>query len=347
MPLTSKPPRLFFEDRGDGDPLLLICGFGASSAVFDPLAGMWSTRFRCITYDHPGTGRSSKRACPVSTAGLAAGAVRVLDELEIDSAHVAGLSLGGAIAQELALRFPHRVRGLILASTSTTGPLSSPPDPRKLASATARIVKESVQRRRLWLAPAFFSEGFVEREPNRAAALMRPLTAYPAPPWSLAGQYLAAGLHDRALDLHHIRAPTLVMHGEDDVLVPVANAELLARGIPDVELRIIPDAGHGFPVEFPEETFEIVCDWLERARPVAGEEPNARAVRRDRLTHRLAVPFGAARVARSTLTKVGRVSPLGRTTITPQWIVCAARPGQNRNRPSYPTEREHEKYGRG
>jgi pimeloyl-ACP methyl ester carboxylesterase len=335
---------LFFEDRGDGDPLLLIGGFAVSSAVLDPLAELWSTRLRCITYDHPGTGRSSKRACPVSTAGLAAGAARVLDELEIDAAHVAGFSLGGAIAQELALRFPHRVRGLILVSTSTSGPLSSPPDPRKLASATAHIVKESVGRRQVWLAPAFFSDGFVEREPDRAEALMRPLTAHPPPPWSLAGQYLAAGLHDRALDLHRIHAPTLVLHGECDLLVPVANAERLARGIPDAELRIIPNGGHAFPAEFPAETFEIVCDWLERRRPVAGDRPTTTAARTERLTHRLAVPLGALRFARSAL---ARLSPLGRTTITPQWIVCAARPGQNRNPPSYPTEREHEKYGRG
>jgi 3-oxoadipate enol-lactonase len=346
MSLTSKPPRLFFEVRGDGDPLLLICGFGMSSAVLDPLATLWSTRFTCITYDHPGTGRSSKRSCPVSTAGLAAGAVRVLDELEIDAAHVAGFSLGGAIAQELALRFPHRVRGLILVSTSTSGPLSSPPDPRKLTSAAARIVKESVQRRQVWLAPAFFSDGFVEREPDRAEALMAPLRAHPAPPWSLAGQYLAAGLHDRALDLHRILAPTLVMHGEDDVLVPVANAELLARGIPNVELRIIPDAGHGFPVESPAETFEIVSTWLERARPLAGEEPNARAVQTDRLTHRLAVPFGAARVARSTLTRLARL-PLRADHVHPPVDCLRRAPRTESNQPSDPTEREHEKYGRG
>jgi pimeloyl-ACP methyl ester carboxylesterase len=273
MSLTSKPPRLFFEERGDGDPLLLICGFGVSSAVLDPLADLWSTRFRCISYDHPGTGRSSKRACPISTAALAAGAVRVLDELEIDAAHVAGLSLGGAIAQELALRFPHRVRGLILVATSATGPLRSPPDPCRLAATTTRVVKESMRRRRVWLAPALFSDGFVEREPCQAEVLMRPLSAHPGPPWSLAGQCLAAGLHDRAADLHRIRAPTLVMHGEHDVLVPVAHAELLARGIPDAELRVMPGAGHGFPVELAAETFEIVGDWLERRRSVAGDRP--------------------------------------------------------------------------
>lgn len=306
MPFTEETPRLFFEDRGGGDPLLMITGFAASSAVLEPLADLWSTRFRCITYDHPGIGRSSKWPCAFSTAGLAASATRVLDELGIDAAHVVGFSLGGAIAQELAIRFPDRVGGLVLAGTSTAGPLSSPPDPRKLAAATARIARDSLDRRRLWLAPALFSDGFVAREPDRAEALMRPLTEHPAPPWSLAGQYLAAGLHDRALDLHRIHAPTLVLHGGRDILVPVANAELLARGIPNVELRILPDAGHGFPVECFAETFEIVCDWLERRRPLAGDRPVATAARTERLTRRLAVPLGALRFGRSTLTLAGR-----------------------------------------
>jgi len=306
MPFTREP-RLFFEDRGAGEPLLMITGFGASSAVLEPLADLWSTRFRCITYDHPGTGRSSKWPCAFSTAGLAASATRLLDERGIDAAHVVGFSLGGAIAQELAIRFPDRVRGLVLAGTSTTGPLSSPPDPRKLAVAGARVLRESLVRRRLWLAPAFFSDGFLEREPDRAEALTRPLTAHPAPPWSLAGQYLAAGLHDRALDLHRIHAATLVLHGDRDVLVPCANAELLARGIPGAELRILPNAGHGFPVELSAETFEIVCDWLDRSRPLAGEEPAASALRTERVTRRMAVPLGALRFGRSALTLAGRI----------------------------------------
>ena len=322
MPFTSDPPRLFFEDRGVGDPLLVIGGFGASSAVLEPLAELWSTRFRCITYDHPGTGRSSKRACSLSTANLAASATRVLDELEIDAAHVAGLSLGGAIAQELALRFPHRVRGLILVSTSTTGPLSSPPDPRLLAVATGRIVKQSVKRRRLWIAPALFSGGFLEREPDRAEELLRPLSAHPPAPWSLAGQYLAAGLHDRALDLHRIHAPTLVLHGERDVLVPVANAERLARGIPDAQLRVLPDAGHAFPMELSAETFAIMRDWLESRRPRAGDPPAPMWARAEPITRRLALPLGALRFGRSTLTLAARA--LARSGRTPPEVHDAA-----------------------
>lgn len=305
--MTAKPPRLYFEERGAGEPLLIISGFGASSAVLRPLAELWGTRWRCITYDHPGTGRSSKRACPVSTAALAASAVRLLDELGIDSAHVVGLSLGGAIAQEFALRFPHRVRGLILIGTSTSGPLSSPPDPRKLGVAGARIVKESVTRRRLWLAPALFSEDLIAREPDWIEELTRPLTAHPPSPWSLAGQYLAAGLHDRALDLHRISAPTLVLHGADDILVPVANAELLAHGIPDAELHVLASAGHGLPFEHSDATFAIVRNWLGRRTPQPGPVPTPTAAHAEQLTRRLALPLGALRFSRSALIRASRL----------------------------------------
>jgi pimeloyl-ACP methyl ester carboxylesterase len=312
MALTPKWPQVFYEDRGSGEPVLVVSGFAVSSAVLDPLVDLWSTRFRCITYDHPGTGRSSKRACPLSTAALAASAMRLLDELDLDSAHIVGLSLGGAIAQELALRFPHRVRGLILIGTSTSGPLSSPPDPRRLGMAAARVAKESVQRRRFWFAPALFSDGFVHREPERAEELLRPLMAHPAPPWSLAGQYLAAGLHDRALDLHSIRAPTLVLHGTDDVLVPVANAQKLAEGVADVELHILEEAGHGLPFERMETTFRIICEWLDRRRPIAADPPAATAVRAERVTRALAVPLGALRFGRSSVVLAGRVLARGK-----------------------------------
>jgi pimeloyl-ACP methyl ester carboxylesterase len=300
VPLTATRPPLYFEDRGAGDPLLVIAGFAVSSAVLAPLADLYATRLRCITYDHPGTGRSSKRSLPFSTAHLAASATRVLDELGIEAAHVAGLSMGGIVAQELALRFPNRVRGLILMSTSTRG-LTAPADPRKVATATARIVRGSLQRRRLWLGPAVFSPGFLEREPDRADALLESVTNHPAAPWGIAGQLCATGFHDRALDLHHIRAHTLVLHGERDILVPVSNAHRLAEGIPDADLHVFPGVGHAFEYERLDETFSVICDWLDRRRPVAGDQLSAGAARAERLTRPLAAHAGALRLSRSSI----------------------------------------------
>ncbi|MDX6686195.1 MAG: hypothetical protein QOF86_2323 [Baekduia sp.] len=267
MALTAAQPKLYFEDRGAGDPLLVITGFAVSCAVLEPLVDLYGTRLRCITYDHPGSGRSSKRSFPFSTARLAAGAIRVLDELGIEAAHVAGLSMGGIVAQELALRHPHRVRGLILMSTSSGG-LLKPADPRRVVAATASIVRGSLRRRRLWLGPAVFSPEFLEREPDRAEALLGSVTNHPAAPWGIAGQLCATGLHNRARDLHRIRAPALVLHGERDILVPVSNAHRLAEGIPDADLHVFPGVGHAFEYERLDETFAVICDWLDRRKPV-------------------------------------------------------------------------------
>ena len=327
MPLTAATPRLYYEDRGAGEPLLAIVGFAASSAALEPLAAPYAARFRYITYDHPGTGRSSKRSLPMTTAQLAAGAARILDELGIESAHVIGHSLGGAVAQELALRFPHRVRGLILVGTSASGPLSVPADPRDLAKVAVHGLR-----------PAIFSAEFLEREPERADALMRALMAHPAPPWSIAGQFLAAGLHDRALDLHRVTAPTLILHGERDLLVPVANARRLAAAIPDAELHVIPGSGHAVELERRDDVLSIACDWLARRAPAAGPPPAAAAVVGERLTRTLAVPLGVLRVVRSSAVLVGRALRAATTSGTRAFVAAPTAHSRTPTAPS-PTRR--------
>lgn len=177
-----------YEDRGAGEPLLAIPGFGSSSASFEPIVAASDGGVRWITCDHPGSGRSSKRALACTTGGLALSATRVLDELGLETAHIAGASLGGAVALQVALRVPHRVRSLILMGTTAGGPLDRRIDPRKLMAVTARVVWGSLRRRRLWLAPAIFSPDFLAHEPDRAKTRLRLLSAHPPAPWGLAGQ---------------------------------------------------------------------------------------------------------------------------------------------------------------
>ena len=229
-----------------------------------------------------------------------------MDELGIESAHIAGVSLGGVVAQEVALRFPHRVRGLILVATSPAGPLSTPPDVRAFGAAVASMTHTSVRQRRVWLAPAFFSPGFLEREPAKADYLLRNLTAYPAAPWGIFGQLLAAGLHDRTLDLHRIRAPTLILQGTEDFLVPEANAHLMAQRIPDAELRLFEGGRHGFALENLEETFEVITEWIDRRNPQPAATPGRIATGAEQLTRRLAVPLGGLRLTRSSAIYLGR-----------------------------------------
>ena len=129
---------LHHERTGAGEPLLLISGFTISSAVFEPVLDLYAERFEVITYDNRGSGRSGAPLRPSSMAELAADAAGLLDALGVPGAHVCGLSMGGMIAQELAIRFPERVRGLILGGTTPGGPRAVLPTAGELAALGGR-----------------------------------------------------------------------------------------------------------------------------------------------------------------------------------------------------------------
>src|SRR5258705_2347519 len=119
---TRTDPGLFLTDSGSGEPVLIVTGWTISSAVFDPVAHLYLPHVRVVAYDHRGTGRSAPWLAPVSMAMLAADAARVLDDRAIGSAHVVGLSLGAAVALELAIRMPHRLQSLVLVGGGARGP---------------------------------------------------------------------------------------------------------------------------------------------------------------------------------------------------------------------------------
>jgi 3-oxoadipate enol-lactonase len=172
---------------------------------------------------------------------LAADARRLLDALGVDSAHVYGISMGGMIAQELAIRFPERVRGPILGGTWPGGPRAIRPALRELAGVGALAARHA-RTRRPYLAPALFSADFRPSPPRTDARAARALWTPPRPPQGLLAQFWATVYHDTSSRLGLIRAPTLVMHGERDAIAPPANAWLLAERIPDAELAICPAA---------------------------------------------------------------------------------------------------------
>jgi pimeloyl-ACP methyl ester carboxylesterase len=191
---------------------------------------------------------------------------------------VIGVSMGGMIAQELALRFPERVRGLVLAGTTPGGPRAFRPAAAELA-------------RGKWL----FSPAFRREHPERVRELLRYFHVRPAALWS---HWWATVYHDTVSRLGQIQAPTLVMHGGADVMSPVDNARLLAERIPDSELVILPGAGHAFPLERPRESFEVMARFLER--PIAPGRPRTGvAARIEPLTRPFGLPIGAARTGAS------------------------------------------------
>src|SRR5207247_9809611 len=125
----------------------------------------------------------------------------------------------------------------------------------------------SVRRRRLWLGRALFSTEFADR--SDSDPVISSVVRDPPPPWALFGQLMAFTTHDRDRDLVRIRAPTLILHGDRDLLVSVANAHRLAAGIPNAELHVVECAGHGCQFEQQEPVFDAICEWLDRQDPIA------------------------------------------------------------------------------
>jgi 3-oxoadipate enol-lactonase len=295
---TRSRPRLFVTDRGSGEPVLLITGWTISSAVFDPVADLYLPRVRIIAYDHRGAGRSAPWPAPVSMAMLAADAARVLDDRGLQDAHIVGLSMGAAVALELAIRMPQRVKSLVLVGGGAGGPTTAPPGLREACGTVAAVVADSVRRRRPWPAAALFSKRFRDEHPDRVAEYMPYFAQHRAPPWMTGWQLLAAACFGRRGSLHRVAAPTLVLHGALDVMAPAANARLLADGIPGAQLHLVADAGHAVPLERPEACTALLLDWVDAH--AGSEPPTPSRLQRigERVTRPLAIATGPLRNTR-------------------------------------------------
>jgi 3-oxoadipate enol-lactonase len=281
---------LYYERHGQGEPLLLITGFTISAAIFEPVLGLYTPRFECIVYDNRGAGRSGVPLWPTSMPELAADAAGLLDALGLESAHVYGVSMGGMVAQELAIRFPERVRGLVLAGTTPGGPRALRPNARELADLA----------RGRSLTRLLFSPQFRRADPERVRMLMRGFGRHRATARGAWWQWWATVYHDTLSRLPDITAPTLVLHGEQDAMCPLGNARLLAARIPDAELVVIPGAGHAFALERPRASAAALTDWLDRRGPIPAGRPRAGlAARTEPLTRALGLPIGALRTGAS------------------------------------------------
>jgi pimeloyl-ACP methyl ester carboxylesterase len=300
VPLAATRPRLWYERRGRGEPLLAIPGFGISTAVFEPVADLYSPWFDCIAYDNRGSGRSEAPVRPTSIPELAGDAVALLDFLNIESTHVYGLSMGGMIAQELALRFPHRVRGLILGCTTAGGPRAALPSPLRAGRIGEPSPRELLDPVGGWLGTLLFSKEFRRAHPARARRLTELFVREAPPAHGITAQWWATFFHDTGSRLHKIRAPTLVLHGELDALAPVGNARFLAARIPNSQLQIIAGAGHAFALEAPEQSRNVLLDWFRaNGRIEPGPARTDRLARIERITRAAGLPLGVARTGAS------------------------------------------------
>ena len=261
--------RLHYETAGAGEPLLMVMGLGGSSASWAPdLLTELGRSFRTIVYDNRGTGRSDKPDVPYSLEIFAADAVAVLDDLNIQRAHLLGVSMGGMIAQEIALHYPSRLQTLTLACTTFGGKNAVPPPPEsiKLLTAPRDGLSDEDVIRRGW--PLAYTPDYIKNHrPELEATIPRLLVN--ATPAFVFKRHFEATLGLKTYDrLPQITLPTLVITGAQDVLMPARNSEILAERIPGAKLRIIPNAGHAFFNEAREEFLKEFVPFV-KAHPMA------------------------------------------------------------------------------
>ncbi|MFC7340571.1 alpha/beta fold hydrolase [Saccharopolyspora griseoalba] len=245
---------LAYQVEGSGPPLVLLAGQANDHHWWDEVRYDFRSTHRTITVDYRGTGDSGKPDQPYSTPGFAEDVIAVLDALEIDAADVYGTSMGGRVAQWVAINHPERVRKLVLGCTTPGGEHAversaevrrslAQPDPHALAGVLLDLM--------------FSPDWLADHDGPRTVLGDRRMPAY-----AMRRHLVASNEHDAWDELPKIQVETLVLHGEEDRLTPVRNAELLAERIPDARLHVFPGARHAYFHEARATASKLVTSFL-------------------------------------------------------------------------------------
>lgn len=255
---------LHYESTGTGAPVLLVMGLGMNATGWHRTAAvMVGAGLRVLSFDNRGVGRSDRPAGPYSTAEMADDAVAVLDAAAVERAHIYGISLGGMIAQEIALRRPDRTGRLVLGATTPGGEAAVAADPSTLDFFRRRGFMTAEEA--AWASvPYNYASRTRAEHGDRIAQDIRQRLRYPIEPGPYAAQLDAALSHDACDRIAQIRAPTLVVHGQEDIMVAPANGRLLAGLIPDARLLELPHAAHLYTTDEPGADHEIAAFLSER-----------------------------------------------------------------------------------
>jgi pimeloyl-ACP methyl ester carboxylesterase len=249
---------LDYERSGSGPPLLLIMGMSGTALHWgEPFLAPLRRDFELIAYDHRGVGASSRLEGSITIAEMAEHAAALLAALEVDSAHVLGISMGGMIAQELALSHPERVRTLALGCTTCGGEGSVGSDPEVWQRLSEAAMSGDRQRQLRTAYEINVSAAFLTDEEAYARFLQISAERSVAAAVVLR-QLQACAAHDTNARLGALAMPTLVVHGTEDQLLPVPNAHLIAARIPGSQLEILDGVGHLFFWELPDRSAELV-----------------------------------------------------------------------------------------
>jgi pimeloyl-ACP methyl ester carboxylesterase len=254
--------RMYYEIHGQGEPLLMIMGLSGHSLDWGSiLPGMLAERYQVILFDNRGSGRSDQPSGALPISRMAEDASGLMDALGIDRAHVFGGSMGGMIALQMALDYADHIDRLVLGATTAGGRSRIFPQPE--------IEKYFIPRSDLtphdyllWTSPACYPPEFIANHPEIIEEKISANLAHPGTLESYLAQLEAFRSFQVDERLQEIRAPTMVMTGNRDVLIPPKNSYLIASRIPGAEMREIDGAGHIFWISHPEQTAKIVMEFL-------------------------------------------------------------------------------------
>ncbi|MFZ2650521.1 MAG: alpha/beta fold hydrolase [Burkholderiaceae bacterium] len=253
---------LRYLDVGSGAAVLLIHGLAGDHSAWRAQVELLRGRYRVIAFDNRGAGASTQVDEPISTQDLAHDSLGLLDHLGVARAHVVGRSMGGAVAQHMALLAPQRIASLALCASFA-----------RLDALGRRVLsnmREALEWRMNWAdharhsVPNFVSPAFFNEHPEQIAAIEGLLGGETRLPACYSRQNEACQAHDTLPELGRIAQRSLVMAGEVDPICSLTATRALASGLPNARVEIFAGASHFFLMEQPEKFNRLLLDWLDQ-----------------------------------------------------------------------------------
>lgn len=250
--------------EGSGSPLLMLMGFaGQASSWGEPFLDAMRAQFTCIRLSNRGTGQSTKPVGQFTVRTMADDAKDLLDVIGVQQPHVLGISMGGMIAQEFVLAYPERVNGLVLGCTTAGGPnsVTASGEVMSMLAPDTTLTRDEMVRK-AW--PALCAPAFIEGSRGFLEEMLRSGFENATPLDTVMKQMVAISQFNASDRGSEIKAPTLVIHGDIDLLVPPANGKALAEKIPGAELHLLPATAHMFFWERPQDAAAAITEFLAR-----------------------------------------------------------------------------------
>jgi 3-oxoadipate enol-lactonase len=254
--------RMHYKIQGQGEPLLLIMGLGGHILDWGwDLPKELSKHYQVVMFDNRGAGLTTQPPGPYSIKQLAEDAVGLMDAIGLKRSIVFGASMGGMVAQEIAMNHPLRVTKLVLGGTSVGGKERIKPA-REIEAYMQPRLDLTPQGYLWWCAPAVYTHEFIYKHPEIVERKIQANLTYPSKLHAYEAQLAALRAYDSYCRLPSINAKTMVLTGNRDVLFPPENSRILARLIPDAQLEEIDGAGHLFWISHPKETLHALTSFL-------------------------------------------------------------------------------------